>query len=89
MNLGTGFMRTVFVNEKIPNHNDFPSEEEDEELTGASSDPLGNPPGSRGRKAKNPYEDTEADDNPGPSLADQIEDRTTATDEELHGGEEG
>jgi len=80
-------MRTVFVSEKILNHDDFPSEEE--ELTGASSDPLGNPPGSRGREAKNPYEDTEADDNPGPSLADQIEDRTPANDEELHEGEEG
>ena len=82
-------MRTVFVSEKIPNHDDFPSEQEEEELTGALSDPLGNPPGSRGSKAKNPYEDTEADDNPSPSLADQIEDRTPATDEELHGGEEG
>jgi hypothetical protein len=30
-------MRTVFVSEKIPNHDDFPLEEEEEELTGASS----------------------------------------------------
>jgi hypothetical protein len=78
------------MSEKIPNHDDLPSEEEEEEdeLTGATSDPLGDPPGSRGRKARNPYEDTEADDNPGPSLADQIEDLTPATDEELHGGDE-
>ena len=81
-------MRTVYVSEKIPNHDDFPSEEVEDELTGATSDPLANPPGSRGRKAENPYEDTEADDVPGPSLADQIEDRTPATDEELHEGEE-
>jgi hypothetical protein len=67
----------------------FRRRKRNEELTGAASDPLGNPPSSRGRKAKNPYEDTEAQDEPGPSLADQIEDRTPATDEELHGGEEG
>ena len=89
MNPRHWFMRTVYVSEKIPSHDDFPSEKEEEDLTGATSDPLENPPGSRGRMAKNPYEDTEADDIPGPSLADQIEDRTPATDEELHGGKEG
>jgi hypothetical protein len=84
-------MRTAFMSEKIPSHDDLPLEEEEEEdeLTGATSDPLGDPPASRGRKTRNPYEDTEADDNPGPSLADQIEDHTPATDEDLHGGDEG
>jgi hypothetical protein len=57
-------------------------------LAGASSDPLADPPGSRGRKAKNPYEDTEAEDMPTPSLADQIEDRAPANDQELSEGEE-
>jgi hypothetical protein len=57
--------------------------------TGATSDPLAEPPGSRGRKAINPYEGAEADDDPGPSLRDVIEDHTPATDELLEGGEEG
>jgi hypothetical protein len=67
------------------------SELEDDaaELTGAASDPLAEPPGSRGRKATNPYEGTEADDDPGPSLIDQLEDHTLANDELLEGGEEG
>jgi len=89
MNPSRRFKRTALVSEKIPNHDDLPSEEEEDELSGATSDPLGDPPGSCGRKARNPYEDTEADDNPGPSLTDQIEDHTPATDEELHGGDEG
>ena len=68
----------------------FEPEEEDEELesTGATSDPLAEPPGSRGKKAYNPYEGTEADDEPGPSLIDQLEDHTPAADEQLEGGEE-
>ena len=67
----------------------FESEEEDEfETTGATTDPLAEPPGSRGRKAPNPYEETEADDEPGPSLIDQLEDHTPAADEQLEGGEE-
>ena len=45
------------------------------------------PPGSRGHKARNPYEGTEANDDPGPSLADQLGDDTPANDEELGGGE--
>ena len=68
----------------------FEPEEEDEEFetTGAITDPLADPPGSRGRKAPNPYEGTEADDEPGPSLIDQLEDHTPAADEQLEGGEE-
>jgi hypothetical protein len=62
--------------------------EEDDESTGATSDPLAEPPGSRGRKAPNPYEGTEATDEPGPSLIDQLEDHTPAADEQLEGGEE-
>ena len=66
-----------------------PEEEDDEyESTGAASDPLAEPPGSHGRKAPNPYEGTEADDEPGPSLIDQLEDHTPAADEQLEGGEE-
>jgi hypothetical protein len=61
---------------------------EEEEITGATSDPLADPPGSRGHKAPNPYEGTEANDDPGPSLADELEDRTPANDEELEGGDE-
>ena len=64
-------------------------EEDDEETTGATSNPLADPPGSRGRKARNPYEGTEAVDDAGPSLAEQIEDDTPAADEQLEGGEEG
>ena len=63
--------------------------DEESELTGATSDPLAEPPGSRGRKAPNPYAGTEADDEPGPSLIDQLEDHTPANDEQLEGGEEG
>lgn len=61
----------------------FDEEENDEEFetTGAITDPLAEPPGSRGRKAPNPYEGTEADDEPGPSLIDQLEDHTPAADE--------
>ena len=65
-----------------------PEEEDESELTSATSDPLAEPPGSRGRKAPNPYEGTEADDEPGPSLIDQLEDHTPAADEQLEGGEE-
>ena len=69
---------------------EFEPEEEAEELesTGATSDPLAEPPGSRGKKAYNPYEGTAADDEPGPSLIDQLEDHTPAADEQLEGGEE-
>ena len=67
---------------------EFEPEEDDVEATGAASDPLGEPPGSRGRKAKNPYEGTEANDDPGPSLIDQLEDHTPANDEQLEGEEE-
>ena len=67
-----------------------PDEEgEESELTGATSDPLAEPPGSRGRKAPNPYEETEADSEAGPSQIDQLEDHTPANDEQLEGGEEG
>jgi len=65
-----------------------PEEDEESESTGAISDPLADPPGSRGRKALNPYDGTEADDEPGPSLIDQLEDHTPAADEQLEGGEE-
>jgi hypothetical protein len=69
----------------------FDEEENDEEFetTGATIDPLAEPPGSRGRKAPNPYEGTEANDGPGPSLIDQIEDHTPANDEQLESGGEG
>jgi hypothetical protein len=66
------------VSEAIPDPDEYRPEDEDEETTGATSDPLADPPASRGRKARNPYEDTEADDNPGPSLADELEDDTPA-----------
>ena len=66
---------------------DFEPEEEFESI-GATTDPLAEPAGSRGRKAKNPYEGTEADDDPGPSIIDQLEDHTPANDELLEGGEE-
>jgi hypothetical protein len=75
------------MNESIPDPEDLQSEDEDEEVTGAVTDPLADPPGSRGHKATNPYEGTEANDDPGPSLADQLEDDTPANDEELGGGE--
>ncbi|MBV8224525.1 MAG: hypothetical protein JO232_04970 [Verrucomicrobia bacterium] len=39
-------------------------------------------------QAVNPYEGTEADDEPGPSIADEIEEHTPAADEQLEGGEE-
>jgi len=74
------------VNKAIPDPEDYRSEDEDEEMTGATSDPLAEPPASRGHKARNPYEGTEAVDEPGPSLADQLEDNTPANDELL--GEE-
>jgi hypothetical protein len=67
---------------------EFEPEEDEIESTGATSDPLAEPPGSRGRKAKNPYEGTEADDNSRPSLIDRLEDHTPANDERLEGGEE-
>jgi hypothetical protein len=65
------------VSEAIPDPDEY--RPEDEETTGATSDP----PASRGHKALNPYEGTEADDNPGPSLADELEDDTPANDEQL------
>jgi hypothetical protein len=79
-------MRTRNVNEMVPDPEDEKWEEE--EIAGATSDPLADPPGSRGHKALNPYEGTEANDDPGPSLADQLEDHTPANDEELEGGDE-
>ena len=72
----------------IPEDLEPKEEDEESELSGAISDPLAEPPGSRGRKAPNPYEGTETDDEPGPSLIDQLEDHTPATDEQLEGGEE-
>jgi hypothetical protein len=80
-------LRTADVNEPIPDPEEFQPENEEEEPTGAFTDPLADPPGSRGHKAKNPYEGTEADDDPGPSLIDEMEDHTPASDEELGGGE--
>jgi len=77
------------MNETIPDPEEYQPEEDDEETISATSDPLAEPPASRGRKAINPYEGTEADDDPGPSLRDVIEDHTPATDERLEGGEEG
>jgi hypothetical protein len=76
------------MNESNPDPEDLEPEYEDEEVTGAVTDPLADPPGSRGRKAQNPYEGTEANDDPGPSLADQLEDYTPANDETLGTGEE-
>jgi hypothetical protein len=76
------------MNESIPDPEDVQPEEEDEGVTGAVTDPLADPPGSRGRKARNPYEGTEANDDPGPSLTDQLEDNTPANDETLGIGEE-
>lgn len=70
------------------NPDEFEPEDDDAESTGAAIDPLAEPPGSRGRKATNPYQGTEADDDPGPSLIDQLEDHTPANDELLEGGEE-
>jgi hypothetical protein len=67
---------------------DYTPERDDEETIGPIKDPLAEPPGSRGRKAINPYEETEPDDNPGPSLADEMEEHTPAADEQLEGGEE-
>jgi hypothetical protein len=66
----------------------FEPEGEEDESTGAVTDPLAEPPGSRGRKAANPYEGTEANDEPGSSLIDELEDHTPAADEQLEGGEE-
>ncbi len=80
--------RTLDVSETIPEPEEYQPEEEEDEATGAIIDPLADPPGSRGHKAKNPYEDTEAIDDPGPSLAEQLEDNTPANDEQLEGGEE-
>jgi hypothetical protein len=81
-------LRTQGMSETIPDPEENRPEEEDEETTGATSSPLADPPGSRGHKARNPYEGTEADDTPGPSWAEQMEDDTPAADEELEGGEE-
>jgi hypothetical protein len=78
-------MRTRNVNETVPDPED--EQPDEEEIAGAASDPLADPPGSRGRKAPNPYEGTEADDDPGPSLTDELEDHTPANDEELEGGD--
>jgi hypothetical protein len=80
-------LRTGDVNETIPAPEEFRPEDENEEITGATSNPLADPPGSRGHKAKNPYEDTEADDDD-PSLTEQLEDNTPANDEQLEGGDE-
>ena len=77
------------MNETIPDPEEYQPEEDDEETAGATSDPLAEPPGSGGRKARNPYEGTEADDNPGPSLSDLMEDHTPAADEQLEDEEEG
>jgi hypothetical protein len=74
---------------KKPTHpEDYPPEEDNEETIGSIKDPLAEPAGSRGRKAINPYEGTEANDDPGPSIADEIEEHTPAADEQLEGGEE-
>jgi len=73
------------VSKSIPDP-EYRPEDEDEETTGVTSDPLADPPASRVHKARNLSEGTEADDYPGPSLADQLEDRTPANDEQL--GEE-
>jgi hypothetical protein len=71
-----------------PEDFEWEEDEEESETTGAIRDPLAEPPGSQGRKALNPYEGTEADDDPGPSLIDELEDHTPAADEQLEGGEE-
>ena len=42
------------MNESIPDPEDLQPEDEDEGVTGAVTDPLADPPGSRGRKAKIP-----------------------------------
>jgi hypothetical protein len=81
-------LRTKDMSEPIPHPEELRPEDEEEETTGAFTDPLADPPGSRGHKARNPYEGIGADDDPGPSLADQLEDDTPANDEELGGGEE-
>jgi hypothetical protein len=67
---------------------EYPPEADDEQTFGSIKDPLAEPPGTRGRKAVNPYEGTEADDDPGPSIADEMEEHTPAADEQLEGGEE-
>jgi hypothetical protein len=79
---------TLRMSEILPYPEDHRPEEDDEEVTGASSDPLAEPPGTHGRKARNPYEGTEPGDEPGPSLGDLMEDHTPATDEQLQGGPE-
>ena len=71
------------MSETIPDPEEYQPEEEEDEATGATTDPLADPPGSRGHKAKNPYEGTEANDDPGPSLTEQLEDNTPANDEQL------
>ncbi|HYY30460.1 MAG TPA: hypothetical protein VE860_21160 [Chthoniobacterales bacterium] len=76
------------MSNKLTDPEDYPFEEDEEETIGSIKDPLAEPPGSRGRKAINPYEGTEADDNPGPSIADEMEEHTPAADEQLEGGEE-
>ncbi|HXM25186.1 MAG TPA: hypothetical protein VN957_04120 [Chthoniobacterales bacterium] len=76
------------MSETIPDPEEYQPEEEEDETTGATRDPLADPPGSRGHKAKNPYEGVEANDYPGPTLAEQLEDNTPANDEQLEGGEE-
>jgi hypothetical protein len=76
------------MSDSIPDPEEYRSEDEDEEVTGATSNPLADPPGSRGHKARNPYEGTEADDDD-PSQIQRLEDETPANDEELSGGEEG
>jgi hypothetical protein len=53
------------MKERIPNP---------KETTGEFVDPLADlPPGSRGRKVKDPFEGTEATSDGGPTLAEQIE----------------
>ena len=76
------------MSETIPGPEEYQPEEEEDETTGATRDPLADPPRSRGHKAKNPYEGVEANDYPGPTLAEQLEDNTPANDEQLEGGEE-
>ena len=76
------------MSETIPYPADCQPEGDDADTTGAITDPLADPPGTRGRKATNPYEGTEANDDPGPSLTEQLEDHTPAADEQLEGGEE-
>ncbi len=80
-------MRTVDMNDQNISPDEEPLDD-DEEMTGAVTDPLADTPGSRGHKAFDPYQDTEATDTPGPSPAELIEDTTPANDEELGGGEE-